>query len=183
MYNFAHTMATPIFIPESSLISGRLPCTLIYAYIGFAEPRAYQASAPQLHTLIFLTAMVLGSLPAENRAVCDSSTLLVRNVRLSDIRDNASAISKLYNVTCVDGTVVSIVESHNNTSEDSHLISAEAGQGEGIDEVLDAKGLGVLLPGCVLCTHHFSEAESSHSTIQTMSCAHPPRQVLSPVAL
>ena len=91
--------------------------------------------------------MASGSPPAEIRAV--STTLLVRNVRLRATPDNPSAIRKSYNVTCVDGTVVSVEESHIFTSVNKHSKSDDVGQVEGVDEVLDANGLGLLLPGYV----------------------------------
>lgn len=72
-------------------------------------------------------------------------TLSVRNVRLCGTPDDASAINKLYNVTCVDGKVVTVAEIDGNASE--YLPKSNAGQVKEFSEVVDAKGLGILLPG------------------------------------
>ena len=82
----------------------------------------------------------------ENQDVArPSPTLLVRNVRLYGTPDDATVVSKSYNVTCVDGTVSSVVASENDDISENSPFNLD----DIADEILDAKGSGLLLPGYV----------------------------------
>lgn len=101
-------------------------------------------------------------------------TLLLRNVRLSGTPDDASAVGRLYNVTCVDGKVAHVAETDSSANENLQR-NGDVDQGEDIAQMLDAKGLGILLPGYELRFFvRLLDIESHYFTPQTMSCTYPP---------